>query len=166
MSTERLRLRCTGMRFRSLSVAVVATAICVLAGCAAPSSGKVYSREEARTAMTVSEGVVKDVQPITIEGQKTWMGGAGGGWVGYELGRTVGHGTGSDIAGAVGGVAGAVAGQAVEEMATRQKGLQITIRLDNGETIAVAQSADVTFAPGERVKVLRGHNGSARVTKS
>jgi outer membrane lipoprotein SlyB len=153
------------MRTRSLSIAVAALAVLLAAGCAAPSSGKVYSREEARTAMTVFEGVVKEVKPITIEGQKTWMGGAGGGWVGYELGRSVGHGTGRDIAGAVGGVAGAVAGQAVEEAVTRQKGIQITVRLDNGETIAVAQSADVVFSPGERVDVLRGRNGSARVTK-
>jgi outer membrane lipoprotein SlyB len=152
------------MRTISLG-SIVALAALAVAGCAAPSSGKVYSREEARTAMTVFEGEVRDVKPIMIEGQKTWMGSAGGGWVGYELGHSVGHGTGSDIAGAVGGVAGAVAGQAVEEVATRQNGLQITVKLDDGETIAVAQSADVAFVPGERVKVLRGQNGSARVTK-
>ena len=53
----------------------------------------------------------------------------------------------------------------VEERATRQNALQITIDLDRGETIAVVQAADVAFAPGERVKVLRRGDGAARVAK-
>ena len=55
--------------------------------------------------------------------------------------------------------------QAVEERVTRQNGLQITIDLDRGETIAVVQAADVPFEPGERVKVLRRGDGAARVAK-
>ena len=47
---------------------------------------------------------------------------AGGGYVGYELGRTMGSGRGRDLAGAVGAVAGAATGQVVEERATRQNG--------------------------------------------
>jgi len=135
------------------------------AACTTPSSATLYSRGETRNAWHVVHGRVADVAPIRIEGQKTWLGTAGGGYVGYELGRAVGHGTGSDIAGAVGSVVGAVAGQAVEEAATRQPGLLITVELDNGETIAVAQAGDLEFAPGERVKVLRGHGGAARVTR-
>ena len=91
---------------------------------------------------------------------------AGGGYVGYEVGRSIGHGSEGAIAGAVGSVAGAVAGRAVETAATRQSGLQITVHLDGGETVAIVQSADVGFTTGERVKVLRRGNGQARVTKT
>jgi len=66
---------------------------------------------------------------------------------------------------AVGAGAGAAVGQPVEERVTRQSGLQITIDLDRGETIAIVQAADVAFAHGERVKVLRRGDGAARVAK-
>ena len=62
-------------------------------------------------------------------------------------------------------LAGAAVGQTVEERVTRQNGLQITIDLDRGETIAIVQAADITFAHGERVKVLRRGDGAARVAK-
>lgn len=153
------------MRFIIVCVTVV-LAVTSLGGCAAPSSGKVYSREEARTAWRVTDGQVVDVKPVMIEGQKSWLGTAGGGYVGYELGRTVGSGTGRDLAGAVGGVVGATVGQATEERVTRQDGLQIMVELDRkGETIAIVQSDDVSFSPGERVRVLRRGDGAARVTK-
>jgi outer membrane lipoprotein SlyB len=113
----------------------------------------------------VVEGRVSEIKPVQIEGNRSVLGTAGGGYVGYELGRVMGDGRGRDLAGAVGAVAGAAAGQAVEERATRQDALQITIDLDRGETIAVVQAADVSFAPGERVKVLRRGDGAARVAK-
>jgi outer membrane lipoprotein SlyB len=153
------------MRFNT-TCATLLVALLALHGCASPSSGRVYSREEARTAWRVSEGQVVDVQPVTIEGQKTWLGTAGGGYIGYELGRTVGSGTGRDLAGAVGGVVGATVGQATEERITRQDGLQIMVELDRRhETIAIVQANDVNFSPGERVRVLRRGDGAARVTK-
>jgi outer membrane lipoprotein SlyB len=139
--------------------------LALLSACTTPSSGRVYPRNEARTAWSVVEGRVSDIKPVQIEGNRSVLGTAGGGYVGYELGRVVGDGRGRDLAGAVGAVAGAAAGQAVEERATRQDALQITIDLDRGETIAVVQAADVSFAPGERVKVLRRGDGAARVAK-
>jgi outer membrane lipoprotein SlyB len=63
----------------------------------------------------------------------------------------------------LGSVAGGVAGQAVEQAATRQPGLEITVKLDSGRMIAVTQAADENFRPGDRVRVLSdGH--TARVT--
>ena len=148
-----------------VSGALALAALSLLSACTTPSSGKVFSRNEARTAWMVIEGRVSDIKPVKIEGDKSVLGTAGGGYVGYELGRTIASGRGRDLAGAVGAVAGAAAGQTVEERATRQDALQITIDLDRGETIAVVQAADVAFAPGERVKVLRRGDGAARVAK-
>ena len=53
------------------------TALAALAGCTSPSAGTLYSRNEARTAWRVSDGKVVDVKPVTIEGQKSWLGTAG-----------------------------------------------------------------------------------------
>ena len=132
-----------------------------------PSRGDVYSRQETRQAWDVRYGEITDVDPVTIEGQRTAMGKVGGGYVGYEAGRAVGgHGTSGDIGGAVGAVAGAVAGEAVEERVTRQDGLQITVKLDDGRVIAVVQAADQPFEVGERVKVFSRRGGEARVAKA
>jgi outer membrane lipoprotein SlyB len=67
------------------------------------------------------------------------------------------------VASVVGAVAGGVAGQAGEQLATGKTGLEITVRLDSGQLIAIVQEADEAFKPGERVRVLRGHD-AARVT--
>jgi len=89
--------------------ALALASLSLLCACATPSSGQVFSRNEARTAWTVVEGRVSDIKPVQIEGNKSVLGTAGGGYVGYELGRTMGSGQGRDLAGAVGAVAGAAA---------------------------------------------------------
>ncbi len=146
-------------------LAVFIAATVLLAGCATQSSGKSYSRHEARTAWDVRYGKVVDIDEVTIEGRRSQLGRVGGGIIGYEAARTVGHGAGSRIAGAVGAVAGAVAGEAVEERMTRQDAWQITVELDGGRTIAVVQAKDQGFSPGERVKVFSRRDGAARVAK-
>ena len=58
------------------------------------------------------------------------------------------------IAGAiVGALAGGLGEAAVEEATTRQEGLEITVKLDHGHTIAVVP-ADVRFQAGERLRVM------------
>jgi len=152
---------------RIQTIILVLLATLSVGGCMLPSRGDVYSRQETRQAWDVRYGEITDVDPVTIEGQRTAMGKVGGGYVGYEAGRAVGgHGTSGDIGGAVGAVAGAVAGEAVEERVTRQDGLQITVKLDDGRVIAVVQAADQPFAVGERVKVFSRRGGEARVAKT
>ena len=151
---------------RKSRIVTVAGLLLGIAACATPSSPNVYSRSDAMQAWNVAGGEVVDVQAVQIDGTHSVIGTAGGGYVGYEVGRSLGHGSGAAVAGAVGTVAGAVAGRAVETAATRQSGLQITVRLDGGETVAIVQSADIGFSAGERVKVLRRGNGQARVTKT
>lgn len=149
--------------FRSLLTALLMTSLG--AGCASSASSKVYPRYQAQQAWRVEYGKVTEVDEVTIEGDRSYLGSAGGGYIGYEVGRAVVDGSGRGVAGAVGAVAGAVAGDAVEERATRQPGLQITVDLEEGATVAIVQATDQPFAVGERVKVLRGQRGAARVTK-
>ncbi|HSD74721.1 MAG TPA: hypothetical protein VLB75_08115 [Steroidobacteraceae bacterium] len=148
---------------RSCVVTLLVTALA--SGCASSASSKVYPRHQAQQAWTVEYGKVADIDTVTIEGDRSYLGRAGGGYIGYEVGRAAVDGSGRGVAGAVGAVAGAVAGDAVEEHVTRQQGLQITVDLEEGPTVAIVQAADQTFALGERVKVLRGQRGAARVTK-
>jgi outer membrane lipoprotein SlyB len=136
--------------YRSVLTALLSTIIG--AGCASSASSKVYPRYQAQQAWTVEYGKVAGLDSVLIEGERSYLGQAGGG-------------SGRGVAGAVGAVAGAVAGDAVEERVTRQQGLQITVDLDEGPTVAIVQAADQPFAVGERVKVLRGQRGAARVTK-
>lgn len=148
-----------------MSRAVILLAVVLAAGCSLPPGGSVYSRQEVRQAWNVAYGQVAAVAEATIEGRRSAVGRVGGGLIGYEVGRSVGGGTGSRIAGAVGAVAGAVAGEAVEEQATRTKGLEITVDLDGGRSIMVVQAADQGFAVGERVRVYTRADGAARVSK-
>ncbi len=138
----------------------------MLAACANSLGGRSYDRSDARKAYKVSFGTVAAVYPVRIEGEASSLGTAGGAAVGYSLGRLVGSGSSSRVAGAVGGVAGAVAGRGVEKAATAENGLEISVEMDNGGVLLIVQSDDVSFAPGERVRVLRGRGDEARVLKT
>ena len=85
--------------------------------------------------------------------------------VGGVAGSELGGGKGSIVGSVLGAVAGGVAGGAVEEGTTRQKGVEITVKLDGGRMIAVTQAADPNenFQVGDRVRILSG-GGVTRVT--
>lgn len=146
-----------------LVLSAAAAAALVLTGCPASMSGGAYSRDQARQVQQVQMATVESVREVMIEGTKTPVGPAAGAAVGGIAGSTVGQGRGSTVGAIVGAVAGGLAGAAVEEGATRQKGLEITVKLDNGRMIAVTQAADEQFRPGERVRVLTG-GGVTRIT--
>ena len=146
----------------SVVALVVATA---LAGCATPSqSGGAYSQSQTRHEMTVRLGVVESVRQVRIEGNReTPAGTIAGGAVGAAVGGNVGGGRGQSLGAVVGAVAGAVAGNAIERNVTEKNGVEITVKLEGGQMIAITQEADEQFRPGERVRVLSG-GGSTRVT--
>ena len=134
-----------------------------VAGCAPKSmSGDVYSRERAQRVQTIEYGEVMEVRQILIEGTKSGAGTLGGGVLGGALGSGIGRGAGTTIAVVGGAIAGAVAGSAVEEAATKQPGLEITVRIDTGRTIALVQGIDPPVRAGDRVRVVHNPDGSAR----
>jgi len=146
----------------TLSAAVVAAAL--ISGCASTSSGSVYSSGQARQEQTVRMGVVESVRQVTIERPDSGVGTLAGGAIGGVAGSNVGGGNrGSAVGTILGAIAGGIAGKAIEENAAKKPGLEITVKLDNGELRAVTQDADESFRPGERVRLLSG-NGVTRVT--
>lgn len=134
-----------------------------LAGCASSMSGDVYSRNQTRQVEDVRMATVESVRQVKIEGTKSPVGTIAGAIVGGIAGSNVGQGKGSSVGTVLGTVAGGMLGSAVEENVTREAGLEITVRFDNGRMIAVTQAATEQFRPGDRVRVLSG-NGVTRIS--
>lgn len=141
---------------RPFAIALIAASTLLLAGCPAGMGGSDYSRSQARSVQEVQMGVVESVREVRIEGTKTPIGAGAGAVVGGVAGSTVGGGRGSVVGTAIGAVLGGVGGAAAEEAVTRQKGLEITVKLDSGRMIAITQAADQEFRVGDRVRVLSG----------
>jgi outer membrane lipoprotein SlyB len=143
---------------------VLAVTAALLAGCAARQSGGVYSPQEAGREQTVRFGTVESVRQVQIQGNRSPVGTVAGGVVGGIAGSTMGHGRGSAVGAVLGGVAGGVAGSAIEEGVTKKNGVEITIKLDNGDLRAIVQEADENqFKPGQRVRLV-STGGMTRVT--
>lgn len=66
------------------------------------------------------------------------------------------EGTKTPIGGGAGAIAGGMAGAAVEEGVTRSQGVEITVKLDSGRTVAIVQalSPHEKFAVGDQVRVI------------
>ncbi len=146
-----------------IPVGVITTLL--LAGCAGGLGGGDYERTQTRGVQEVQMGTVESVREVKIEGTKSGVGTAAGAVVGGVAGSEVGGGKGQIIGGVLGAVVGGVAGAAVEEGSTKQKGVEITVKLDGGRMIAVTQAAEEKeiFRVGERVRILSG-GGVTRVT--
>ena len=143
------------------AITLVTTSI--LAGCAGGLGGGDYERGQTRGVQEVQMGVVESVREVKIEGTKSGIGSTAGAVVGGVAGSNVGGGKGQIVGSVLGAVVGGVGGAAVEEGATRQKGYEITVRLDGGRMLAITQAADEEFKVGERVRILSG-SGVTRVT--
>jgi outer membrane lipoprotein SlyB len=132
-------------------------------GCAPRSmSGDVYSRERSQKVQVIEYGEVIEVRQVLIEGTKSGAGAVGGGVLGGALGSGVGRGSGTTMAVVGGAILGAVAGSAVEEGVTKQPGVEVTVRMDTGKTIALVQGLDPPVRAGDRVRIVHNPDGSAR----
>jgi outer membrane lipoprotein SlyB len=148
---------------KTLQIFTVAVLVIILSACASSNSGSVYTREEAKKVQTVKTGIVESVRHVKLEGTKSPVGTVAGGVVGGVAGSSMGGGRGSTIGAVIGAVAGGIAGSAIEEVATREDALEITIKLDGGGLIAIVQEADESFEPGDTVRIIENGNAS-RVT--
>ncbi|HSH71096.1 MAG TPA: hypothetical protein VK997_14340 [Deferrisomatales bacterium] len=151
------------MVFR-IGLSVLLVAGIGLLGCSPKStSGKVYSRDQAQTTYRAFSGTVLEVQAVAIEGNQSGAGALAGGALGGALGSAAGGGAGKTIAVVGGAIIGALAGSATEKKVTGDDGLELLVELDGGEVLSVVQEADQAFAPGDRVRVLKGSDGTIRV---
>ena len=146
-----------------LPLLVLASGLSVaLIGCTFPNPRRSVPAGQANVLQRSELGVVTSVREVNIEGQKGQIGMYGGGLIGGAAGSG-GRGVGGAIVQATGAVVGAVAGQAVEEVATRKRAQEISIRLDDGSSVTVTQEVSTgLFMDGDRVRVING-GGHARV---
>jgi len=135
----------------------------LLAGCALQPSDS-FSRRELNQSYRVETGTVERVRNVPIQGTDSGVGTIGGGALGGIAGGAIGGGRGSDIASILGIIGGVLIGHAVEQQATQELGLELTVKLDNGQTALVIQAAEPPFQIGDRVRVLSGKDGKTRVT--
>ena len=101
-------------------------------------------------------GVVEAIHEINTRAQGSGVGAAGGAVVGGLLGNQVGGGHGKQLATVLGAVGGAVAGNQIEGSVRATRSYNIVVRLDNGKTRTVHQSAAPNWRQGDRVRVVNG----------
>ena len=101
-------------------------------------------------------GVVEAIHEVNTRAEGSGVGAAGGAVVGGLLGNQVGGGHGKQLATVLGAVGGAVAGNQIEGSVRATRSYNIVVRLDNGKTRTVHQSAAPNWRQGDRVRVING----------
>jgi outer membrane lipoprotein SlyB len=146
---------------------IIGSAIVVLgvlvAGCASHTDSNTFNRSEVGRQQTVEAGTVTAVRAVTIQQQGGNIATGTGAVLGGLAGSTIGGGRGQTAATVGGAVAGGAAGQAVAS--STRPGVEITVQLDSGRTIAVVQEGDPNaFRAGDRVNVA-SDGVTTRVTR-
>jgi outer membrane lipoprotein SlyB len=132
--------------------------------------GMIAAGVEAQTLQTIRVGEVVSVDEVQIVERPTGRGAQTGATVGSIAGyAAASHGDrwlGSLLGGALGGAAGGAA----EKASKKRPGLQLVVRLDNGEEVGVQiplakkKKNQQTFNPGDRVRLMTGADGTTQVT--
>jgi outer membrane lipoprotein SlyB len=107
-------------------------------------------------AVCKSCGVIESVRSIEHRPQGSGVGAAGGAILGGLLGNQVGGGHGRQLATVAGAVGGAVAGNQVETHMKTTRTWRIVVRMDNGTTRTINQSAQPAWGKGDAVRVVNG----------
>lgn len=155
------------MNFGTMTFLAAAVASSLLvSGCETPGvGGSDYTYDQVRGEQSVRLGTVESIRKVRIRSNEPGLLGAiAGGVGGAALGSTIGGGNGNVAATILGTLAGGAAGDAIQNDASTQEGVELTVRLDSGYVIAVTQGADEQFRVGDRVQVLGG-GGATRVTR-
>lgn len=148
-----------------LSLCLISCSLLMLSACSSsPTSSNVYSTAQAGVMQQVEFATVTGVRNIIIERNSTDTGQTAGGIIGAVAGSEVGKGKGRIVGGVVGAVAGSAIGSVIDRKAQAQPGIELTLQMDSGRTVAIVQLAGEMFHVGEKVKILTTGNGQARVT--
>lgn len=150
-------------RMTTLTTAALAMTIGSLAGCATHSNSNTFTRSEAGRAQNVEAGTVTAIRAVTIQNDSRGVATATGAVLGGLAGNTVGGGRGRTAATVGGVVAGGAAGNAIA--GTTRPGVEVTVRLDSGRTVAVVQEGTPEqFRVGDSVRVT-SDGVTTRVTR-
>lgn len=153
----------SGTMAKALLVLMLCFGMILPAGCASR-GGRTYKDSEVRRAQQVRTGTVLDVTDVMVEEDPSLLGPSVGGVAGGVLGSLIGSGRGRTLAILGGAALGALGGAAVESGVRRYNAVQLTVSMDdNKESLSVVQGQGDVFIKGDRVRVVVGGDGSARV---
>lgn len=151
------------MKLKLFMIAIFAIA---LTGCATNRGGNSYTNNGTQQMQRVLVGTVESTRGVTISAN-SGVGGSAGAGIGAVAGSNVGAGRGS-LVGIIGGaVIGGLIGHAADSAANSKEGMEITVKLDNGELVAVTQTVAESdaIAKGDRVRILVAPQGTSRVQR-
>jgi outer membrane lipoprotein SlyB len=151
------------MKKTILTLSVITLAMSLSACVSTNTSGSVYRAGQTQNEMSVRMGVIESVREVTIQNGSSGVGTMTGAALGGLAGSAAGGGRGSIATGIAGAVIGGIIGQNIEANSGMKKGVEITVRLDNGELKAIIQDAGENFRPGDRVRLLSDRR-TTRVT--
>ena len=130
-----------------------------MTGCAMqPLSYNRYASTENLQAQALAEGTVIRCQPIRVrdtqsQSANSFIGGIGGGVIGFAISST-------PIAAIPGVVGGAILGHALTPDANH--GTEVMVKLTDGQLLGVPEVGNPKLRPGEQVAILRGADGNTR----
>jgi len=156
MNMKKIAINCLGIIF-----------LLSLAACASQTGGS-YSSSQTRSPQTVTMGTITQLNEAFISNDASGVGTLGGAVVGGVAGSTLGGGRGRILTTLGGAVLGGLLGTGVEKAVNSKDALDITVKLDNGQMLSIVQelgTEERSFAVGDRVRVLRANDGSARVRR-
>jgi outer membrane lipoprotein SlyB len=114
-------------------------------------------------------GRVMSIREVAVRGggsgvsNGTWVGGG----LGAAGGAAIGAATTNSVAGALvggllGAVGGAIAGTAIDSGGGgSQRGIEVTVQKDDGQTVVIAQADNGDVQMGDRVRIVQDRNGVA-----
>lgn len=154
---------------KSIQLAVLATAILSLNACAPRLGGNDYALSGTGEIGQTFMGTVTAARPVNLTGQdkhqdgKLGVGAIAGAGAGAVAGSLIGKGSTPWITGTLGALAGGAAGHMIERKATEQEGREYTVKLDQGDTITIAQGLEPAIGVGQRVRVIHSAKDRSRV---
>jgi outer membrane lipoprotein SlyB len=116
-------------------------------------------------------GRVVSIREVPLRGQSgtnngTLVGGGLGAATGAVVGGAVSHSVGGALVGAVlGGVGGGIAGTAIDQNGGGRRGIEVTVRKDDGSRVTIAQPDDGDVQMGDRVVIVYDRNGVAKAVR-
>jgi outer membrane lipoprotein SlyB len=148
-------------------LAVCASIVAILSGCATSQSANVYTTSNVMSRMAVKYASITSLKPVKLENPGSGVGGSAGASTGAIAGSGLGQGRGSLVGMVAGAVVGGVAGAIADKAANSRDGLEIGYKLEStSEEFLVVQALEGSedLKLGDRVRVIEGQY-STRVSK-
>ena len=122
-------------------------------------------------AYTGEQGRVMSIREVPLAGGRgmndgTLVGGGVGAAGGAAIGAATTHSVGGAVVGGLlGAVGGAIAGNIVGRGSGSQRGIEVTVQKDDGQTVTIAQADNGDVQMGDRVRIVQDRNGVAMAVR-